>query len=138
MSADKYVVSDATQQEKDVPKRDNPLGSLVEAPKAEKTEEKAPEQPLTAGDKAAFKGQEEAVIEPPKNVVYGHCNNCRLELTEERVVKTPIDWTRNEDGTISRTANRFSVFCKQCMKFVCVIDKMAAEMLQNMIRKNIK
>lgn len=136
--ADKYVVSDATQQEREVPKRDNPLDSIVEVPKAQKTEEKAPEPTLTAGDKAAFKGQEEAVIEPPKEVIYGHCNNCRLELTEDRVVKTPIDFLKAEDGTMTRFASRFSVFCKQCMKFVTLIDKDAAKLLQEMIRKNVR
>lgn len=142
---EKYYVSDGNGgKEVPIPFREDPFKSILAKPEARKKEEKPKEEPVVgdatiAQSKAAFAGKEESVVtEEPKELVYGHCNNCRLELTEEKVVKQEIDWIRNEDGTLSRTANRFSVFCKQCMKFVCVIDKMAAEMLQNMIRKGIK
>ena len=93
----------------------------------------------TKAYKAAFEGKEEGIIpEQSKDLVYGHCNNCRLELTEDRVVKTPIDYLKAEDGTMTRFASRFSVFCKQCMKFVTVIDRDAQKMLENMIRKGVK
>ena len=77
-------------------------------------------------------------IEPAKELIYGHCNNCRLELTEAKVVKTPISYLTNEDGSMSKTASRFSVFCKNCMKFITLIDQDAAKMLQEMIHKNLK
>jgi hypothetical protein len=139
-----YVINDGgTGKEVPVPKRVNPLDSIVAAPTAPRTEEKPKTEPVAGDDtvaeyKGSFAGKEESLVEPKKEVVYGHCNNCRLELTEKKVVKQPIEWLKNEDGTMSKVANRFSVFCKSCMKFVTLIDKDAADMLQNMIKKGIK
>lgn len=145
---EKYYVSDAEGgKEVPVPVRQDPFKDILATPEAQNKPEKAesqPQQPLTAGDavtkeyKDSFAGKEEGVVEPPKEVVYGHCNNCRLELTEEKVTKQPIDYLKAEDGTMTRYASRFSVFCKGCMKFITVIDKDAQKMLQDMIRKGAK
>lgn len=140
-----YVINDGgSGKEVPVPHREDPFKAILKAPAAPRIEEKV-EDEVVAGDevvgqyKASFAGKEESVeIEPEKEVIYGHCNNCRLELTEERVVKQPIEWLKNEDGSMSKVANRFSVFCKSCMKFVTLIDREAQKMLQNMIRKGVK
>lgn len=141
--SEKYYVSNGDgAKEVEIIKKEDPFKSILAKAEAKKIEEK-PKDDLVAGDetipysKAAFAGKEEGV-ELPKDLVYGHCNNCRVELTEDKVVKNAIDWLRNEDGSLSKKANRFSVFCKQCMKFITVIDQDAAQMLQNMIRKGIK
>lgn len=139
---EKYYVSDASGgKEVPIPVRQDPFESILKKPEALKNEEKVLNESLATGDaivqesQSAFAGKEEAVVEQPKEIIYGHCNNCRLELTEDRVVKTPIDYARNEDGSMSKTATRFSVFCKNCMKFVTLIDRDAAKMLQDMIKK---
>ena len=143
--SEKYYVSDGNGgKEVEIPVKIDPFKAILAKPEAKKREEK-PKDEVVAGDetvaqsKAAFEGKEEAVVpEPEKEVVYGHCNNCRLELTEDKVIKNAIDYQRNEDGSLSKAASRFSVFCKQCMKFVTVIDFDAAKMLQDMIRKGVK
>jgi L-cysteine desulfidase len=141
---DKYVTSNATNKETEIVHRENPLDAIVKATKPEKRPN-PPEGDLVAGDdtiaasNAVFEGKEESVaIDQQKEITYGHCNNCRIELTEDKVNKQEIDWIRNEDGTLSKSASRFSVFCKSCMKFITIIDHNAAKMLQDMIRKNVK
>ena len=144
--AEKYYVSDGNGgKEVEIPTKVDPFKSILAPSQANKSEEKVPDPTPTAGDdiveesKAAFAGKEEAIVpEEPKEIIYGHCNNCRLELTEEKVVKQPIEYIKNEDGSFGKTATRFSVFCKQCMKFVTLIDADAAKMLQNMIKKGIR
>jgi len=139
---DSYIINNGGEG-KEVPivKKVDPFESILSRPEAKKNEEKPKEAILAAGDtlshefKDSFAGKIEEVIEPKKDVIYGHCNNCRLELTEDRVVKQPIEYLKNEDGSFSKTATRFSVFCKNCMKFITLIDKDAAKMLQEMIRK---
>ena len=146
---DSYIINNGGEGEEiPITKRDNPMDTILEASKAPKTAEKVPDQPqspLAVGDaltkeyKDSFAGKEESiVVENPKEIVYGHCNNCRLELTEERVIKNAIDWTRTEDGTLNKYASRFSVFCKNCMKFICIIDKVAQKMLDEMIKRNVR
>lgn len=139
-----YYVSDGNGGKAvPIPVKQDPFKDILKKPEARKVEEK-PKDEVVAGDatieqsKAVFNAKEEAVAEDPKKVVYGHCNNCRLELTEDKIVKTPIDYVRAEDGTLTKAASRFSIFCKNCMKFVTIIDKDAAKMLQDMIRKNAR
>jgi|SRR5579864_50708 len=144
--SEKYYVSDGNGgKEVSIPVREDPFKAILAKPEAPKSEEKAPEPVQVAGDdlaqesKAAFSGKEEGMVpEQPKEVVYGHCNNCRLELTEDKVVKTPIDYIRAEDGTLTKAASRFSIFCKNCMKFVTIIDRDAQKLLNDMIRKNVR
>jgi hypothetical protein len=142
--ADSYVIDNGGEgKEVPVPKRVDAFKDILRAPAAPRNEEKTKSESV-AGDavvneyKASFAGKEESVIEQPKEIIYGHCNNCRVELTEEKVVKTPIDYLRGEDGTLTKAASRFSVFCKNCMKFITIIDRDAAKMLQDMIRKNAR
>ena len=139
-----YYVSDGTGG-KEIPiiKKEDPFKAILSDAKAPRTEEKA-EDEVVAGDelpksyKAAFSGKEESVVEIPKDVVYGHCNNCRIELTEDKVTKNAIDWIRAEDGTLTKAATRFSIFCKNCMKFICILDRDAQKMLNDMVRKGTK
>jgi nitrous oxide reductase len=145
---EKYYVSDAAGgKEVEIPVRQDPFESILAKPEAQKAEEVVVNDTLAAGDdlalksKDAFAGKEEALVVEPeekKEITYGHCNNCRLELTETRVVKQPIEFERAEDGSYTKTATRFSVFCKQCMKFITLIDQEAVKMLDEMIHKNVK
>jgi hypothetical protein len=140
---DKYFVSDANGgKEIPIPKRQDPFEAILKKAEADSSKEVILSETQAAGDalvhetKNAFAGKEEAIVpEESKEVIYGHCNNCRLELTEDKVVKQPIEWNRNEDGSLSKIATRFSVFCKSCMKFICLLDKQAAQMLDEMIHK---
>ena len=143
--SESYFVSDGNGgKEVKIQAHEDPFKAILAKPEGRRTEEKPKDEP-TAGDetiaqsKAAFAGKEESVAtEPEKELIYGHCNNCRLELTEKKVVKNAIDYQRNHDGSLSKAASRFSVFCKNCMKFVCVIDRDANKLLEEMIRKGIK
>jgi hypothetical protein len=140
-----YYVSDGNGGKAvPIPVKQDPFKDILKKADAPRTEEKPKDEP-TPGDatvaesKAVFAGKEESVaVEPEKEVTYGHCNNCRLELTEEKVVKNAIDYLRNEDGSLSKAASRFSVFCKQCMKFITVIDQDAQKLLNEMIRKGVR
>jgi hypothetical protein len=143
---DSYIINNGGEgKEVPIPKRQDAFKSILAKADAPTIEEKGEDDPLTAGDSVAkeykdsFAGKEEGVVvEKSKEIVYGHCNNCRTEMTEERVVKTPIDYLRNEDGSLSKAASRFSIFCKQCMKFITILDRDAQKLLQEMIRKNIR
>lgn len=142
---DSYVIDNGGEgKEMPVPKREDAFKAILGASKAPRIEEKVKDE-VVAGDatttayKASFAGKEESVVpETEKDIIYGHCNNCRLELTEDKVVKQPIEYVKTEDGSLSKTATRFSVFCKSCMKFITLIDQAAAEMLQSMIKKGIR
>ena len=142
---EKYYVSDANGgKEIDIPVRKDPFESILKKAEAPKGPEKVKEVPVAGDDtveayEASFEGKEEALAaDPKKELVYGHCNNCRLELTEDKVVKNAIDYLRNEDGSLSKAASRFSVFCKNCMKFITVIDRDAQKLLNEMIRKGVR
>ena len=140
--ADSYVIDNGGEgKEVPVPKRVNPIDALVAKADALRGTEK-PKDEVVAGDettkayKASFAGKEEGVVpELEKDLIYGHCNNCRLELTEEKVTKQPTEYVKNEDGSFGKTATRFSIFCKNCMKFITLVDQDAAKMLQDMIKK---
>jgi hypothetical protein len=139
--ADNYYVSDGNGgKEIPIPVKIDPFKDILKKAETPRSPEKPKDEPV-AGDatvgkyEASFAGKEESVVETPKEVVYGHCNNCRLELTEDKVVKNAIDYQRNHDGSLSKAASRFSVFCKNCMKFITLIDNDAAKMLQDMIKK---
>jgi hypothetical protein len=142
--SDSYIIDNGgSGKEVPIVKRANQLDAILAKADAPRVVEK-PKDEVVAGDettkayKSSFGGKEESVIEEPKNLVYGHCNNCRLELTEEKVVKNAIDWLRGEDGTLTKAATRFSIFCKNCMKFICVLDNDAQKMLNDMIRKGTR
>jgi len=142
---DKYYVSDGNGG-KEIPiiKKEDPYKAILAKAEAPTSREKVHDE-VVAGDattkeyKTSFAGKEESVVtEPEKELVYGHCNNCRVELTEDKVTKNAIDYQRNEDGSLSKIASRFSVFCKNCMKFITIIDRDAVKMLQDMIKKGVR
>jgi ribosomal protein L44E len=64
-----------------------------------------------------------------------YCSNCRKELNVEQVNKRPLDFIRNEDGSLSPQPARFSVFCKQCEQFLRIIDPQVAAELQKIVDK---
>ena len=65
--------------------------------------------------------------EEPKQIVpeIYHCVNCRADKTVDEVNKEPLDFERNEDGSLSTKPGRYSVFCKQCQYFMRIIDPVA-------------
>ena len=141
---EKYYVSDGNgAKEVNIPQREDAFKSILGASNSPKNEENT--QPnLVAGDavveasNAVFEGKEESVIvEPPAKETF-YCSNCRKHYSDEEVRKEAIDYQRNEDGTLSKSASRFSVFCKVCAKFFRVIDNDAAKMLKDMVRKNVR
>jgi len=140
---DKYLVSDDGGKEVPVIRKESAVDSTPRPQNAPNTGEKAPTQPQ-AGDAAAanptanFAGQEEAVVVEPVQKETFYCGNCRRHYSDEEVRKEAIDYARSEDGSLTKCASRFSVFCKVCARFLRIIDKDAAKMLNEMIRKNIK
>ena len=146
--ADKYFVSDGHgAKEVEIPAKQDPFKSILAKDEGHKTSEKAAEStesPLAAGDALkqeytdSFGVKEESVVVEPKSKEEFNCRNCQRRYSEDEVRKEPIDWIRNEDGTLSKSASRFSVFCKVCGYFFRVLDNNAAKMLQDMIRKNVK
>lgn len=140
--SDKYVTSNATNKETEIVHRENPIDSIVKASKAENKADQLKDD-LVAGDEAVtssnavFEGKEEGVVvTPPKETFY--CSNCRKHYNDEEVRKEAIDYVRAEDGSLTKSASRFSVFCNVCAKFFRVIDNNAQRMLNDMIRKNVK
>jgi hypothetical protein len=139
-----FVINNGGEgKEVPVPKRVNPLDSIVAAPTAPRTEEKPKTEPVAGDDtvreyKDSFAGKEEAVVVEPVQEEQFYCKNCRRHFYGKDVRKEPIDYARAEDGTLSRCASRFSVFCKVCALFLRVIDQDAQKMLNEMIRKGIK
>jgi L-cysteine desulfidase len=141
---EKYFVSDASGgKEVEIPIRKDPFEAILKKAEADSSKEVIVNESQAAGDalvretKNSFVGkEEEVVVDKSKDLTYGHCNNCRLELTEDKVVKQPIEYQRAEDGSFTKIATRFSVFCKNCMKFITLIDQQAVQMLQDMIHKN--
>jgi hypothetical protein len=119
---DNYLVSDgAGAKEVPILKREVPPEPIVEAQDAPKID-----QPAT-----------ESVVTPPPEETF-YCSNCRLHLKDEQIVKQPIDYQRNEDGSLSKAASRFSVFCKNCYKFLRILDRDAQKLLNEMVRKSVR
>jgi hypothetical protein len=139
-----YVINDGgTGKEVPVPKREDAYKSILGSPAAPTVNEKPKVEPV-AGDatvaeyKGSFAGKEEAVVVTPVQEEQFYCKNCRRHFDGKDVRKEPIDYLRNHDGSLSKAASRFSVFCKVCALFLRVIDNDAQKMLSEMIKKGIR
>lgn len=51
-----------------------------------------------------------------------YCSTCRDYVLEDYADKRSMGFNRTEDGTILTTANRFSIFCNNCQKFLGIFD----------------
>jgi hypothetical protein len=63
------------------------------------------------------------------------CATCREVKKDEQLMKQPIEYKHNQDGSVSFTGARFSIFCGTCQKFLGIYDPVAQHELSEMLRK---
>ena len=70
------------------------------------------------------------------NVFY--CSTCRLRLSDSQLMKTPIDYEINKDGSSSTVPERYSLFCGTCQKFLGIHDPKAQKELNDMTSQRME
>lgn len=63
-----------------------------------------------------------------------YCSTCRVRLLDSQLMKTPIDYEINADGSSSPIPERYSLFCGTCQKFLGIHDPKAQHELAEMTR----
>lgn len=59
------------------------------------------------------------------------CSTCRVIKTDEELMKQPLDYKKNDDGSV--TPVRYSIFCATCQMFLCIYDPLASKELKDII-----
>jgi hypothetical protein len=59
------------------------------------------------------------------------CPTCRDIKSDAQLMKEPLDYRKNADGSVTPT--RYSVFCSLCQAFLCIYDPMAQQELRDML-----
>lgn len=62
------------------------------------------------------------------------CATCREVKTDAQLMKQPIDYKKNADGSVSTTPARYSIFCGTCQKFLGIYDPVAQNELNTMLK----
>lgn len=62
------------------------------------------------------------------------CSTCREVKTDEQLMKQPIEYKQNADGSVSVTDARYSIFCGTCQKFLGIYDPVAQNELNTMLK----
>ncbi len=89
------------------------------------------QQKVTAGD-SVQPVSAEGTIKPNDVKFEGlRCSTCRVVKTDDQLMKQPLDYKKNSDGSV--TPIRYSIFCSTCQMFLCIYDPLAAEELKDII-----
>lgn len=51
-----------------------------------------------------------------------YCGTCRTYILEDHADRRPMGFLKTEDGSLTTKANRFSIFCPDCQRFLGIFD----------------
>lgn len=51
-----------------------------------------------------------------------YCGTCRIYILEDHADRRPMGFLKTEDGSLTTKANRFSIFCPDCQRFLGIFD----------------
>lgn len=67
-----------------------------------------------------------------------YCSTCRSRKTDAELMKTPIDYRVNADGSSASIPERYSLFCGTCQKFLGIYDPKAQQELADMTKTRME
>lgn len=73
-------------------------------------------------------------IEVPKVFDNLYCSTCQTRKSDSELMKTPIDYIVNTDGSSVPVPERYSLFCGKCQQFLGIYDPQVQHELAEMKR----
>lgn len=63
-----------------------------------------------------------------------YCSTCQARKSDSELMKTPIDYIVNTDGSSVPVPERYSLFCGKCQQFLGIYDPQVQNELAEMKR----
>lgn len=143
MSDEKLVAGDAVAEKRDgscvckiseAPAQKLVAGDdVVEKRAADGTTDKAGEAHIEV---VAAPVAIEAPVEVPTDAKLDgiRCSTCRVIKKDSELMKQPLGYKTNPDGSVELSLARYSIFCGTCQKFLGIYDPVAQNELDTMLR----
>ncbi len=79
------------------------------------------------------------VVTPKVAVTFDnlYCSTCQTRKSDSELMKTPIDYVVNTDGSSAPVPERYSLFCGKCQKFLGIHDPQVQKELAEMTKTRL-
>lgn len=87
-------------------------------------------------NKDKIENQDKPFSKKPVEVILDHiyCPTCKERKLDSQLLKQPLDYRKQEDGSAKTDATRYTVFCAKCQTMLTIIDPEAAAALDKILK----